>query len=110
MEELVQDLVDGLFGLVDLYEEVHDPRIQERFTQILEEGFVDNNDGSPFEVPQELGMFTLEGNIALQEILQGFLDQACDVAYAAGHDDPLDRRESMRNEDLAEFLGEDWWE
>jgi predicted transcriptional regulator len=110
MEELVAELTQGLNKIAAKYEELLDTSQIEHIVQVLEEGFIDNVEGNAYEVTDDLGMFTLEGNLALQTLLQDFIDQAIDLADEQGIDDAADRREALRSDDLAEILGEDIWE
>ena len=110
MEELVADLTQGLNKIATKHEELLDTSLVERIVQVLEEGFIDNVEGDRYEVTEDLGMFTLEGNLALQELLQDFIDQANDIAAEQRLEDPADRREAIRSDELAEILGEDIWE
>jgi hypothetical protein len=110
MEELVADLIQGLNKIAAKHEEILDTARIELIVQVLEEGFIDNVDSAAYEVTDDLGMFNLEANLALQVLLQDFIDQAIDLADEQGIEDPADRREALRNDDLAEILGEDIWE
>jgi hypothetical protein len=102
--------LDALEAIGAEHEEVYDTDVRERMGAAIEETLITRS--RPPEVPNELGMFSPEGNRAVREALQRYLADATPLAEALSLDEAARRAAvwdseaaSSRGTPVDEFLG-----
>jgi len=110
MRELLVGFLDVLEAIAIDHEELYDTDVRERLAEVIERALVMNSD--PAEVPEELGMFTDDGNRRVSAALAMYLASARGQANALGLDAPARRAAvwdahaaSSNGTPVDEFLG-----
>jgi len=98
MDELLHRLLDNLEEVAGEYDEVFDSDVRERMHRAIERGWVKPVSG--YVVPNEFGMFSREGNLAVRDALEHFLDAAPDAAADERLDTPQQRLDAFQNAEV----------
>ena len=98
MDELLHRLLDNLEEVAGEYDEVFDPDVRERMHRAIERGWIKPVSG--YVVPSEFGMFSREGNLAVRDALEHFLDAAPDAGADERLDTPQQRLEAFQNAEV----------
>lgn len=96
-------LLDELDDVADQHDELFDTDVRERLWAVVDDVLICRR--SPLRVPEELGMFTDEGNRKLRSVLEQHLPQLRDAFETLGVDTPERRLKSFHNPALRSGRG-----
>jgi hypothetical protein len=98
MDEALRQLLEALESVGEEHEEIYDTDVRERMYDAVISVLIDPKDGYVF--PTEFGMFTPEGNAAVQQVLVQFLPPLVTAASAAGLTTPRQRLLAFQNDEV----------
>jgi len=98
MQDKLKCLLDDLDKIAENHEEVGDTDVREQMSDAVLKLFIIPVEG--YELPGEFGMFSNEGNTAVKNALEKFLQNVQGLIGSQGFDTPEHRLQAFQNEDI----------
>ena len=106
MKALLKQLLDRLEEIAVEHEELFDSDVRQSMSNAILDGFVRNREG--FEIPNEFGMFTSEGNSVVKTAIINYIGMANRKAENIGISSFHSRLSALQDDSVCSFDGNDY--
>lgn len=103
MEQLLRGLLNELDCIAEQDAEILDADVRQRLSEALFNCYIDPIDD--YDLPDDYGMFTEEGNLKIRNALKVFIDAAIDIALQQNLVTSDEKLGEFQNDEVESSLG-----